>query len=136
MPSRAKTLLSLLCLAILMAGSGYALGRERSRPVTLHDLYLQINRESFGGQLPDVPVTWSDLTKDQAYAVTHFDHGVPFSMEIDRATVKSESFALDVIRHEGCHISTLQQVKQRHEDPHGPTFYACMSRIQQTVPAD
>ncbi len=120
------------CLAMVLRGATYAGTREQIRQEDLHRFYQEINQESFGGKLPDVSVQWSDLTEADAYGITHFDRGVPYSMELDRRTVQSKSFALDVIRHESCHIATNREAKLRHEDPHGLTFAACMARIQQS----
>ena len=102
----------------------------------LQGLYQEINRESFGGALPEVPVRWGELTKADAYGITHFERGVPYAMELDRNTVLSRSFALDVIRHESCHIATNVEVRRRKEDPHGATFVACMERIQDNETGD
>lgn len=102
----------------------------------LHVLYQHVNRDSFEGKLPDVPVHWGDLTKDDSYGITHFKNEVPFSMELDRGSVRSESFALDVIRHESCHIATIHEANRLREDKHGATFAACMARIQETEAAD
>src|SRR5215831_2528512 len=124
-------IVSLGCLGILLRGSGYADSREKIRPEDLHRFYQEINRNSFEGKLPDVPVRWGDLGRDNAYGITHFDNGVPSSMELDRRTVQSASFALDVIRHESCHIATIKEAKRLKEDPHGATFAACMARIQE-----
>jgi predicted SprT family Zn-dependent metalloprotease len=102
----------------------------------LHRFYQQVNQESFEGKLPDVPVRWGDLTKDDAYGITHFKNELPISMEVDRASVRSESFALDVIRHESCHIATIHEANRLKEDKHGATFAACMARIQENEAAD
>lgn len=82
--------------------------------------------------MPDVPVRWGDLTEADAYGITHFERGVPLWMELDKESVRSRSFALDVIRHESCHIATNAEAKRRHEDPHGASFVACMARVQET----
>jgi predicted SprT family Zn-dependent metalloprotease len=102
----------------------------------LQRLYGQVNRESFDGKLPKIPVSWGDLTQDDAFGITHFKNEVPLSMEVDRRSVQSESFALDVIRHESCHIATIHEANRLKEDKHGAAFAACMSRIQETEAAD
>jgi hypothetical protein len=52
---RWRILVSLLSLAIICFGVGYAVGRERLRaPDHLHALYQETNKEFFNGQLPDV----------------------------------------------------------------------------------
>ena len=109
---------------------------EQLRQDDLHRFYQSINRESFGGQLPEMPVLWGDLTKNDAYGITRFDRGVPYEMDLDWNTVKSKSFALDVIRHESCHIATNTEAKRRKEGPHGLTFVACMARIQKNERED
>lgn len=129
-------IVSLGCLGIVLGGAGYADSRAELRQTDLHRLYQDINQESFDGKLPDIPVRWGDLSKDDAYGITHFDKEVPYSMELDRRSVRSESFALDVIRHESCHIATIHEVKRLKEDPHGRTFAECMSRIQENEKAD
>src|SRR5215475_2970123 len=114
-----------------MGGAGYAESRSVRPTTDLQRLYRQVNHDSFAGKLPDVPVRWGDLSEDDAYGITHFNKEIPYGMEVDRRSVHSESFALDVIRHESCHIATIHEVKQRKEDPHGATFAECMSRVQE-----
>lgn len=138
-------LVSLACLDVALGRVSHAAGvrglylqsseikETRRDEIGLADLqgfYQEINRESFGGALPEVPVRWGDLTKADAYGITRFDRSVPYAMELDRKTVLSRSFALDVIRHESCHIATNEEAKRRKEDAHGATFVACMERIQ------
>jgi predicted SprT family Zn-dependent metalloprotease len=129
-------LVSLGGLGVALLGASYADSREQIRPEDLQRFYREINRESFDGKLPDVPVRWGDLMKSDAYGITHFERGVPYAMELDRETVRSKSFALDVIRHESCHIATNGEAKRRKEDPHGATFVACMARIQENQEGD
>ena len=129
-------IVSLGCLGIALGGASYADSHDLFRQTDLHRLYQNVNQTSFEGKLPDVPVRWGDLSKDDSYGITHFNKEVPYSMELDRQTVRSESFALDVIRHESCHIATIHEVKRLKEDPHGATFAECMSRIQSSESAD
>lgn len=129
-------LVSLACLGTILGSSGYAHSQELLAAGDLHRLYLEVNRASFAGALPDVPVRFGDLTKDDAYGVTHFDNNVPTAMEIDRQSVRTESFARDVIRHESCHIATIREAKRLHEDQHGASFAACMARVQDDAVAD
>ncbi|HET9802924.1 MAG TPA: SprT-like domain-containing protein [Candidatus Acidoferrum sp.] len=131
---------SLACLGTLLGRSGYANSHgvlhETLAPADLHRIYLEVNHTSFAGKLPDVPVTWGDLSKDDAYGITHFDKDVPYAIEIDRQSVHTESFARDVIRHETCHIATIHEAKRLHEDQHGATFFSCMARLQDDESAD
>jgi predicted SprT family Zn-dependent metalloprotease len=125
-----------MCLGVVLGGAEYAASRPAILQADLQRLYGQVNRESFAGKLPEVPVSWGNLTKDDAYGITHFKNEVPLSMEVDRGSVQSESFALDVIRHESCHIATIHEANRLKEDKHGATFTACMARIQETEAAD
>jgi len=129
-------LFSFMCLGVVLGGAEYAASRPAIQQADLQRLYGQVNRESFAGKLPEVRVSWGNLTKDDAYGITHFNNEVPLSMEVDRESVRSESFALDVIRHESCHIATIHEANRLKEDKHGATFAACMARIQETEAAD
>ena len=121
---------------MVLRGASFAYAGESIQQEDLQRFYQEINHQSFGGKLPEVPVRWSDLTGADAYGITRFDHGVPYAMELDRQTVHSKSFAMDVIRHESCHIATNAEAKRRKEDPHGATFVSCMARILETDTAD
>ena len=62
---RWRILVSLLCLAVICFGVGYAVGRERLRDADhLHALYQETNREFFGGQPLDVGVKSHDLSAE------------------------------------------------------------------------
>jgi predicted SprT family Zn-dependent metalloprotease len=129
-------LVSLACLGAALGRAGYADSRGTLHQADLQRLYGDVNRASFGGKLPEVPVRFGDLTKDDAYGVTHFEKDVPYAMEIDRQSVQTESFARDVIRHEGCHIATIREAKRLHQDQHGAAFAECMARVQDAESAD
>jgi hypothetical protein len=129
-------LVAFACLAVILGGAEHAASREQLQQTDLQRLYQEVNQESFSGRLPEVSVRWGNLTKDDAYGVTHFQKGVPYAIEVDRQSVKTESFALDVLRHESCHIATIGEAKLRNEDRHGALFVACMSRIQSDEKAD
>jgi hypothetical protein len=67
-----RILVSLLSLAIICLGVGYAVGRERLRdPDHLHALYQETNKQFFGGQLCDVEVKSHDLSDADAAGVTN-----------------------------------------------------------------
>jgi hypothetical protein len=69
---RWRILVSLLSLAIICFGVGYAVGRERLRdPDHLHALYQETNKEFFGGQLRDVEVKSHDLSDYKAEGITY-----------------------------------------------------------------
>jgi hypothetical protein len=68
-----QLLICLAAIAVILVGARYAIGREAVRDTNLHDLYQQINQESFGGKLQTVTVNWDDLTKQDAVGMTDFD---------------------------------------------------------------
>ena len=69
---RWRIMLSLLSLATICFGVGYAVGRERLRdPDHLHALYQQTNKEFFAGQLRDVEVKSHDLSDYAASGITY-----------------------------------------------------------------
>jgi predicted SprT family Zn-dependent metalloprotease len=129
-------LVSFACLGVILGDAEHAASRPTVQQADLQRLYGQVNSESFAGKLPAVPVRWGNLAKDDAYGITHFKNEVPLSMEVDRESVRSESFALDVIRHESCHIATIHEANRLKEDKHGAAFAACMAKIQETEAAD
>ena len=129
-------LVAFACLGVVLGGAEHASSHTVLQQADLQRLYGQVNQESFAGKLPQVPVRWGNLTKDDAYGITHFKNEMPLSMEVDRGSVMSESFALDVIRHESCHIATIHEANRLKEDKHGATFTSCMARIQETEKAD
>jgi len=118
---------------MILGGAEHAASREQVQQVDLQRLYQEVNHDSFAGSLPNVPVRWSDLTKDDAYGVTHFDKGVPYAIEVDRQSVKTESFALDVLRHESCHIATIGEAKRRNEDRQGRCLWSACREFRTTI---
>jgi predicted SprT family Zn-dependent metalloprotease len=125
MLQRVQFFVVLGCLVVICF-AGCVLGKELSLSDP-HDVYLQINRQSFNGGLPDVPVKWSTL-KD-AYGVTEFDDG-SVKISVDRVSVTSEAQLLQVIQHEACHVQTHRIVEQTGEDSHGGAFQNCMKRFE------
>lgn len=106
----------------------YARGRELPRHTDPHQVYGQINRESFDGELPDVPVVWGDLTGD--YGVTLFYPDGSVKIVIDRQSVTSEHQLRETLFHESCHVLTRHLVQQTGQDAHGAGFQACMRRFK------
>ena len=73
-------MLSLLSLAIICFGVGYAVGRERLRdPDHLHSLYQETNKEFFDGQLRDVEVKSHDLSDYEAEGITYQETKIDLS---------------------------------------------------------
>lgn len=106
----------------------YARGPETVRQTDPHRVYEQINRESFDGQLPDVPVVWGDLTGDYGLTLFYPDRSV--KIVIDRKSVTSEHQLRETLFHESCHVLTRYLVEQTGQDAHGPAFQACMQRFR------
>jgi hypothetical protein len=99
---RWRILVSLMSLAIICFGVGYALGRERLRdPDHLHALYQQTNKEFFDSELRDVDLKSYNLTDYDAEGIT--------------------------MQHEACHVATWEEGEP---DPHGPKFQECMKRFE------
>jgi predicted SprT family Zn-dependent metalloprotease len=112
-----------LLLVSLIAGCArYAYGREKLRATNLQSMYAQINADSFGGELPDAEVTWSDLGED--YGGTYY--GDDFRIEIDRA-IATETELTQTMEHEACHVQTIPLLNG--EDEHGSLFQECMKRF-------
>ena len=118
---------SLACVAIVLFGARYALGRERVRKTDLVRLYQQINLESFDGALPDVVVKWGSL-KD-ANGETQFSEGLKV-IDIDRASVTSEEQLVKTVQHDACHVYTHAVVEETGQDAHGEAFQSCMKRFE------
>jgi hypothetical protein len=118
--------ISVICLGIIFAGLTCA--RELLQQTDPHRFYKQINRESFDGQLPDVPVVWGDLIRD--YGVTLFYPDGSVKIVIDRQSVTSEHQLRETLSHESCHVLTRYQVQQTRQDAHGAAFQACMQRFK------
>ena len=124
---RWRILVSLLSLAVICFGVGYAVGRERLRdPNHLHALYQQTNKEYFGGQLRDVEVKSHDLSDGNAEGITYQETEDIFVIVLDPNWNTSEAEALDTMRHEACHVATWEE---QEPDPHGPLFQECMKRF-------
>jgi predicted SprT family Zn-dependent metalloprotease len=92
-----------------------------------HDIYADINRDSFHGALPDVPVTWADLDGER-YGTTQFYMDGTAAIEIDRDTVLTERMLREVVAHEMCHVDTRAEIGG--EDAHGEKWRACMTRFE------
>ncbi len=119
----------LLSVATVFYGTGYALGQERLRQTDLLAVYQQVNRDSFGSNLPDVSVKWSDLPNDYGVAIFYPDGTT--EIEIDRGSVTSEEQLLETMRHESCHVMTHAVVEETRQDWHGEAFQGCMKRFKQ-----
>ena len=116
---------SAVAVVIILLGSRYSYSRESVRNVNLHELYQQINRESFAAKLPYVSVSWADLSAHNADGITSFDENDhPVSIELDRQRITSERDLRAVLRHGACHVAAGAKVA------HGSTWQHCMDRFQ------
>ena len=126
---RWRILVSLLSLAVIFFGVGYAIGRERLRdPNHIHDLYRKTSKEFFDGQLRDVELKVHDLSDEKAEGITYKESEDKFVIVLDPFWNTSEDEALDTIRHESCHVFTWDVVDPN--DSHGPAFQECMKRFE------
>jgi predicted SprT family Zn-dependent metalloprotease len=115
--------ISVVLVAIILCAVHYAVAQEQLRDLNLDTIYQDINRDSFGGELPDIPVEWADLT--DKYGVTAYDG--TFEIRIDRVMNTSRADVVETLRHEACHVATVEHLNG--EDPHGPVFERCMMRF-------
>jgi predicted SprT family Zn-dependent metalloprotease len=126
---RARILVSLLALAVICFGIRYAFGRERLRdPDHLHALYQKTNKEFFDGQLRDVELKSHDLSEEKAEGITYQETENKFVIVLAPKWSTSEAAALDIMRHEACHVATWDVMDPNH--PHGPPFQECMKRFE------
>ena len=110
---------------IILLGTRYAYSHESVHNVNLYERYQQINRESFDAKLPYVPVSWADLSAQDADGITSFaDDDHPVSIELDRQRITSERDLRAVLRHESCHVSVGWKVA------HGSSWQHCMDRFR------
>jgi hypothetical protein len=116
---------SVVAALIILLGTRYAYSRESVHNVDLHELYRQINRESFDAKLPYVSVSWADLSAQNADGITSFDDDDhPVSIELDKQRITSERDLRAVLRHEACHVSVGEKVA------HGSAWQRCMDRFR------
>jgi len=135
-------------LGAVLVGGALLTAREQERErrreqqqqlELLHDLdlraiYLQINRESFGDQLPsDIPVTWADLSKSSdcggCGGMTSYPNFKPM-IQINIQRVTSEEDLLPLLRHEMCHVEVRTVEHYSGADSHALVWQACMTRFK------
>lgn len=124
---RWRIFVSLLSLAVICFGVGYAMGRERLRkPEYLHTLYQETNKQYFDGQLRDVELQVHDLSQEKAEGITYKEGEEKFVIALDPNWNTSKAEALDTVRHEACHVATWGE----EPDAHGAHFQECMKRFE------
>jgi len=120
-----QSTVSAVAVVIILLGTRYAYSREFVHDVNLHELYQQINRESFDAKLPYVSVSWADLSAQNADGITSYDEDDrPVSIELDRQRITSERDLRAVLRHDACHVSVGGKVA------HGSAWQRCMDRFR------
>lgn len=111
---------------------------EQLQKTDLQPLYEQINIQNFGDELPhDTIVVWQDLNgnlnpncQNACGGWTELNTGKPLRIVVNKATVKTDSRMLEVLRHEMCHVAVSQAGQYDDKDMHGPPFQECMKRFQ------
>ena len=91
-----------LFLAVMTIGGGvrYAYSAEQfRRPEHLHQLFQEVNRESFGGQLPDPEIRRERTSRDDSAGQTYQRLDGRFVVVIDPATYTTDEAARDLLRH-------------------------------------
>ncbi len=120
-----QIMVSAVAVVLILLGTRYAYSRESPHSVNLHELYQQINRESFDAKLAYVPVSWADLSAQNADGITSFDDDEhPVSIELDRQRITSERDLRAVLRHHACHVSVGGKLA------HGSAWQRCMDRFR------
>ena len=108
--------------------------REDNRKIeigtSLKSLYMQMNRELFSGQLPDIEVCYNNrLRRALGKAYFRIDAGgilVPTRIELRTNHRWTDRFKRKVMAHEMCHIWAYQF---HNEDGHGKKFWQMMKDI-------
>jgi len=124
-----EKLISLVALGVVGFGAlrirAVFAAEEFERPEALRRIYMEVNRQSFGGTLPDVRLDWAVLRAPEGSGSTLFD-GEGFVILLDPTANPTLEDALVTMRHKACHVAT----QGMDSDPHGPAFQACRARLQ------
>jgi SprT-like family len=115
------------CLALVTLSCGYAVSRENLHREDPQTSYRKINRESFQGSLPDVPVTWTYLENRQGQTKNY--GGRATEIELDLTRVRSDQDLKATLQHEACHVAVGPDVVKSLQDDHGPLWQKCMKRF-------
>jgi hypothetical protein len=119
---------SLISLAAISTGCGYALAHQQLPQEYPQTVYREINRHSFQGNLPDVPVTWGYL--DKRLSQTNSYSGRATDIQIDRTTVNSEELLKEALRHEACHVAVGPDLLRTTQAVDGKLWQTCMKRYR------
>jgi hypothetical protein len=99
-----EKLVSLACVSVIIGGAAYAYNRERLATTDLHQVYQELNRERFYGQLPDVAVEWGNLQSEEAYGETRQYQDGTLVIVLDRYSVTTENKLRETLHHEMAHV--------------------------------
>jgi SprT-like family len=120
---RFEKLVSVAASLTILGGASYASQREKLRQTDLHEVYQQINRKHFDGQLGDCAVVWSYLN-ERLGEITFDDYGC--EIRIDRYENRNLAQTQQTLFHESCHrfVGLVPEA-----DVHGKQFTECMRRF-------
>lgn len=118
--------ISILALLAIVGGVR-AVGEEHRRtPEFLQSKYQELNRKFFDNSLPPVRIEWADLTGYNRQGETYREDDGTFVVLVNLRTNLREEDLQDTVSHEMCHVATWR----KEDDPHGPSFRACMDVIE------
>jgi hypothetical protein len=111
---------SAVSVSVILGGSLYGYRRESLLRTDLHEVYQQINREHFDGQLRDCAIVWDRL--DHKFGEVIFDD-YSCRIRIDRYENRTLSQLEGTIAHEACHrfVGFVPDAES-----HGTKFHECM----------
>jgi hypothetical protein len=120
--------IAIFILALLaIVGGLRTVGEEHKRtPESLQSRYQELNRKFFDNSLPPVRIEWADLTGYNREGETYREDDGTFVVLVDLRTNLRDEDLQDTVSHEMCHVATWR----REDDPHGPSFRACMEAIK------
>jgi len=124
---RLNVAVSLVAISAIAWGFHFAFAQERRRTHQyLQEMCQELNKQFFQNTLPNTWIEWADLDADAGRTIWDGDDDT-FIIQVDRrANFWSEDELRDSVQHEVCHVATWK----KDQDAHGPSWVACMSRIQ------
>jgi hypothetical protein len=123
-----EKLVSLVLVAVIWSGLAYAHNREVVRDTNLGQVFQEINREYFPGELSGVTVEWADL--DQELGRVQKIRDGEFLILVDQHENTSSAEVRETLQHEACHVF----VDWQEPEEHGPMFQDCMARFAHSAP--
>jgi predicted SprT family Zn-dependent metalloprotease len=104
---------------------------DRPIPADIKKLYEEINRESFGSTLPDLPVLWASGEVTNVLGMAYYrqtPNGLvfPTRIEIGSEYAWTPRFLRKVMTHEMCHVWCYEEF---NELDHTPNFWRKMTEL-------